>query len=59
VGLGFYLKWFEFSTSSDPETGRTGLQFNINKNKIKSDTDKAKQKITGKATPAKDKPAEQ
>jgi hypothetical protein len=46
VGVGFYQGWFSFSTSSDPDTGRVGGQLSIDKEKMKSDLEKAKQKLT-------------
>jgi hypothetical protein len=47
VALGFYRGWFHFETTSDPETGREGVQFEIDRNKIGPDVEKAKQKIGG------------
>jgi hypothetical protein len=47
IGLGFYLGWFGFSTSRDPETGKSGVQFNIDQNKIKSDAQRARERVTG------------
>ena len=52
VGLGYYLEWFSFSTSRDPETGRPGAQLSIDEDKMKADALKAKQKI-GAASHAK------
>jgi apolipoprotein N-acyltransferase len=49
VGVGFYREWFSVATSSDPETGRTAVQLNIDQDKMKSDAQKAKQKVTGVA----------
>jgi hypothetical protein len=47
VGLGFYLDWFDLSTSRDEETGRTGVKLTIDQEKMKSDAKKARQKIAG------------
>ena len=55
VILGFYLDWFSFSTSRDAETGRSRMQFDVNENKIKSDTEKAKKKISGKDSKTNEK----
>jgi hypothetical protein len=53
-GLGLYLGWFGFSTSRDPETGRGGVQLKIDQEKMKSDVQKAKEKITGGTNQAKE-----
>jgi hypothetical protein len=45
VGLGFYRGWFSVATNRDPETGREGVQFEIDQNKAKPDIEKAKKKI--------------
>ncbi len=45
IGLGFYLDWFSISTTRDAETGKTGVELNIDKDKMKSDTQKARDKI--------------
>jgi hypothetical protein len=47
VGLGFYLGWFSVSTSRDPATGRTGVQLTIDQEKMKTDTQAARQKVAG------------
>lgn len=47
VALGFYRGWFSSETTHDPESGRQGVQFEIDQNKIKPDIEKAKQKIGG------------
>jgi len=46
AGLGFYLGWFSFSTTRDPETGRPAAQFSIDQDKMKADAQKAKQKVS-------------
>jgi len=58
VALGFYLEWWGFSTSGDPETGQKGVKFSVDPNKIKSDVDKAKQKATGRTGQTKEQPQE-
>jgi hypothetical protein len=47
VALGFYRGWFSFERTHDPQTGREGVQFEIDQNKAKPDIEKAKQKIGG------------
>jgi hypothetical protein len=47
AGLGFYRGWFTYETTSDSESGRKGIQFEIDQNKITPDIEKAKQKIGG------------
>jgi len=59
AGLGFYLEWWGFSSSRDADTGQKSLHFNVNTNKIKGDTEKAKQKLTGGSKQAKEKPQEE
>jgi hypothetical protein len=59
IGLGFYLEWFSFSTSHDPESGRTGVKLDVDTNKIKTDADKVKQKITGRGAKDKEQPERQ
>jgi hypothetical protein len=45
--LGLYRGWFTFSTVPDKEDGRPGVELRINENKIKSDAEQAKDKVTG------------
>ena len=59
VGLGFYRGWFSYETTSDPESGRQGIQIEVDQNKIKPDIEKAKQKIGGTVGKGEDKPQEQ
>jgi hypothetical protein len=40
----------------DPESGRQGVQLEIDRNRITPDIDKAKQKISGAGGQAEDKP---
>ena len=56
VGLGFYLGWFEVSTSRDPNTGKTGVELTIDRDKMKSDTQKAEQPITDGVRKPKERP---
>ena len=46
VGLGFYRGWFIFNSSS--ADGTTHFELDVNKNKIKSDEQKALEKVRGK-----------
>jgi hypothetical protein len=48
VGVGYYREWFTF-TKSNPETGQTGVELKVDQDKIKSDVQKAKQKVSGAA----------
>jgi hypothetical protein len=43
IGVGFYLGWFGISTARDT-AGKTGVNLMINQDKIKSDTERARQK---------------
>jgi hypothetical protein len=56
VALGFYRGWFSFETTRDPETGREGAQFEIDRTKIKPDIEKVKQKVGGGGAQAGQKP---
>jgi hypothetical protein len=56
VALGFYRGWFSVETTRDPQTGREGVQFEIDQNKAKPDIEKAKEKIGGAGGHAGDKP---
>jgi hypothetical protein len=58
-GLGFYLGWFDLATSRNPKTGQTGVELNIDQNKMKEDVEKAKQKVGGADQEAKEKPKAQ
>jgi hypothetical protein len=53
-GVGFYRGWFSVATASDPEGGLTGVQLNIDRDKMKSDAQKAKQTVSGAAGDAKE-----
>jgi len=59
VALGFYRGWFSYETTHDPGSGRQGIQFEVDQNKIKPDIEKAKQKVGGAGDQGKDKPQEQ
>jgi hypothetical protein len=59
VGLGFHRGWFSYETTSDPESGRQGVQFEYDQNKIKPDIEKAKQKVGGAVGKGQDKQQEQ
>jgi hypothetical protein len=56
VGLGWYLKWFSFATSRDAETGQREVKFQIDSDKMKSDADKARQKVGAGAAQAREAP---
>ena len=59
VALGFYLDWFHFTTTSDPESGKVKSTLEIDQNKIKADAEKAKQKLSGAPTTAATKASPQ
>jgi hypothetical protein len=48
--LGVYMDWFQFSTGSDKNSGKVGAGVTIDKDKIKADAEKAREKI-GAAKP--------
>jgi hypothetical protein len=54
VGLGFYREWFSFAKTADAETGKTGVEFRIDRDKMKSDVQKARQRISGTPSQAKE-----
>jgi hypothetical protein len=56
VGLGFYRGWFSSETTRDSESGRQGVQFEVDQKKITQDIEKAKQKIGGASSQAGNKP---
>jgi hypothetical protein len=45
LGLGFHLDWFRISTSCDTDTAQTGVEVDIDTNKIKTDTNTARKKF--------------
>jgi hypothetical protein len=55
-GVGWYLGWFRFSTSSNADTGNRDVHLNIDTNKIKKDAQNAKEKITGSNDKTKPSP---
>jgi hypothetical protein len=56
VGLGWYLKWFSLATSRDAETGQREVKIQIDSDKMKSDADKARQKVGVGAAQAREAP---
>jgi hypothetical protein len=46
VGLGFYLGWFTMATAADTP-GKSGVNVTIDRDKIKSDAERARQKVGG------------
>ena len=59
VALGFYRGWFSFKTTNDPESGRGGVQLEIDRNRIQPDIGKMREKFSGGGTQAEQKPVEQ
>jgi hypothetical protein len=57
VGLGFYRDWFTFSTSSDPETGKAGVHLGVDPDKMKSDAETARKKISDAVQQPTEQPA--
>ncbi len=41
LGLGLYLDWFSFSVNRNAEGKGTGVSFNVNRQKVAHDTEKA------------------
>jgi hypothetical protein len=52
--LGLYRGWFTFSKVPDKEDGRPGVELRIDETKIKADAEKAKYKVTGSPSSAKE-----
>jgi hypothetical protein len=55
AALGLNRGWFTFATLPDQENGRPGVEFRIDENKVKSDIQKAKDKVTGPSHSAKER----
>jgi hypothetical protein len=53
VGLGVYLDWFHFSTDKK-DTGAYQVDLSIDKDKIKADTEQARDKARAIGAKAKD-----
>ena len=45
IGLGYYLNWFEVSTSDSLPSDQTEINVHIHKGKIKADAWRAKEKL--------------
>ena len=45
IGLGWYLGWFHFSTTSDDQ--KTHINLTVDQDKIRKDEETAKQKLRG------------
>jgi hypothetical protein len=45
VALGFYLDWFKVSKTSDSGTNQTQINLTVDNDKIKQDTERAKERI--------------
>jgi hypothetical protein len=59
IALGFYRGWFSSATVHDAESGRQGVQFEIDQTKITSDIDKVKRTTGGAGAQAEDSPQRQ
>jgi hypothetical protein len=55
VALGFYRGWFIVEKTGDSETGRQGVQFEIDRNKMDPDIEKAKKKAQENIDKVKEK----
>jgi hypothetical protein len=55
IGLGFHQGWFSLSTSRDSAGGKAGVQLSIDQDKMKADTQKARNMVTGAAGQAKER----
>ena len=53
LAVGYYLDWFKFSSNSSGNTSNFSMQ--VDKDKMQSDADKAKQKITDTAGDLKER----
>jgi hypothetical protein len=45
IGLGFYLGWWRISNTANGEPGEKKYELNVDTNKIKTDTNTAKEKV--------------
>jgi hypothetical protein len=45
IALGFYMNWFQFATESGK--GKTDVKVTIDRDQIKADADKAREKVSG------------
>jgi hypothetical protein len=52
--LGLYRGWFTVSTAAGPDNRQPGVELRIDQDKIQSDAQKAKDKISGSSHPAKE-----
>jgi hypothetical protein len=46
LALGYYLNWFDFSSSKGPD-GQVDVNMHIDQNRIKSDAERAADKVKG------------
>jgi cell division protein FtsX len=56
VGVGFYLDWFNVSTGTRG-SGKTSIDLTIDKDKMKSDANQAKEKVQGLGSKSDSPPA--
>ena len=47
LAVGFYRGWFSLETTRDPDSGRSGVKFEIDQKKIRPDIEKVKQRVGG------------
>ena len=55
IAVGFYLNWFSFSVSTAPDGERSNATLTVDRDRIKKDTEKARQKVEDATSPAKQK----
>jgi hypothetical protein len=55
VGLGFYRGWFSLSTTGGSGAGQTGVHLTIDQDKMKADSQKAKEKVSDAVDQSKEK----
>ena len=58
AALGYYRGWFSVERTHDPDSGREGIQFEMDRNKITPDIEKIKDKIGGGSHQTGDKQQE-
>jgi hypothetical protein len=56
AAVGFNRGWFSVKTETDPETGKQGVQFEMDRSKIAPDIEKVKEKVGAGSAQTGDKP---
>jgi predicted negative regulator of RcsB-dependent stress response len=55
VGIGFYRGWFSFSRTDDKANNKASVNFSVNRDKMKADSQKVKEEISGEVNELKGK----